>query len=180
MSQGRVSPAASLACTLDASCVFVILLLSTGVALQGTVSKLPASININNGCLPTLPDPSAHFALAFIVLTLASRGAVKFCSRHKTLTVLWKKDRSDPRCSLWGERLCVFPKHGKSSCTPPWLRWELSGLLKREELSNENTSVTSTGLFCRSDQMEDLQTSVWSVSKQDYYCYFFKLQWPNS
>lgn len=83
------------------------------------------------------------------------------------------RDKPDPRCSLWGERLCVFPKHGKSSCTPLWLRRELSGLLKREELSNENTSVTSIGLFCRPDQIEDLQTSVWSVSKQDLKIFFF-------
>lgn len=42
-----------------------------GVALQGTVSKLPESINMNNECLLTLLILSVHFVPAPIVLARA-------------------------------------------------------------------------------------------------------------
>lgn len=48
--------------------MFIVFLSWMGVVLQGTVSKLPESINMNNKCLLTLFVLSAHFVLAPFVL----------------------------------------------------------------------------------------------------------------
>lgn len=52
-------------------CVFIVFLSWMGVALQGTVSKLPESIKMNNECLLTLMVVSAYFVPALIVLAHA-------------------------------------------------------------------------------------------------------------
>ncbi len=44
--------------------MFIVFLSFIGVALQGIVSKLPESININNECMVTLLVVSAHFVPA--------------------------------------------------------------------------------------------------------------------
>ena len=54
-------------------CVFIVVLSWTGVALQGTVSKLLESINMNNECQLTLMVVSAYFVPALIVLAHADQ-----------------------------------------------------------------------------------------------------------
>lgn len=48
--------------------MFIAFLSCMGVALQGIVSKLPESINMNNECILTLLLVSAHFVPAPTVL----------------------------------------------------------------------------------------------------------------
>lgn len=53
--------------------MFIVFLSWMGVALQGIVSKLPESINMNNECILTLLVVSAHFVPAPTVLVHAER-----------------------------------------------------------------------------------------------------------
>lgn len=65
--------------------MFIAFLSCMGVALQGIVSKLPESINMNNECILTLLLVSAHFVPAPTVLACR---AVYFCRRYKKLILL--------------------------------------------------------------------------------------------
>lgn len=77
--------------------MFIVFLSWLGVALQGTVSKLPESINMNNECLLTRLVLSVHFVPAPIV---PARAGEQFNFAAGTRSELFYRYEAGPKIFL--------------------------------------------------------------------------------
>lgn len=133
------------------------------VALQGIVSKLPESINMNNECRLTLLVLRVHFVPALIVLARAER----FNSAGRELIVLWIKERMLtpqshplPSVTIDKQELSLLLKiilHGKEG----YLMWtEPLSEIKRHHW---DTHLTKTTLHSSLILNRSVGTNQWSL-----------------